>query len=179
MKEKRLKGFDFPVSFVLNVICRDTYQRQVTQHGCLPSLLGDGDKNWNSVRFGKIFSPGPTRAAKAEQKNRQNKPIEPTKEEPLSFVLFESPFTSVSTVSRGHPSLASLAICLAWHKRELRPLINTLFLPKFCFLWNTRGFYIGSKTISSGTTCGHGQTEKPADWVIEADILGNLHFKPE
>jgi hypothetical protein len=27
---------------------------------------------------------------------------------PLSFVLFESPFTSVSTVSRGHPSLVSL-----------------------------------------------------------------------
>jgi hypothetical protein len=34
---------------------------------------------------------------------------EPTKEGPLSFVLFESPFTSVSTVSRGHPSLVSLA----------------------------------------------------------------------
>jgi hypothetical protein len=35
------------------------------------------------------------------------------KEGPLSFVLFESPFTSVptSTVSRGHPSLAFLVIC--------------------------------------------------------------------
>jgi hypothetical protein len=30
--------------------------------------------------------------------------------EPLSFVLFEFPFTSVSTVSRGHhPSLVSVA----------------------------------------------------------------------
>ncbi len=29
-----------------------------------------------------------------------------TREGPLSFVLFESPFASVSTVSRGHPSLA-------------------------------------------------------------------------
>jgi hypothetical protein len=36
------------------------------------------------------------------------KPNKPTKEGPLSFVLFESPFTSVSTVSRGHPSLVSL-----------------------------------------------------------------------
>jgi hypothetical protein len=33
---------------------------------------------------------------------------EPTKEGPLSYVLLESPFASVSTVSRGHPSLASL-----------------------------------------------------------------------
>jgi hypothetical protein len=41
---------------------------------------------------------------------RQDKTSEPTKEEQLSFVLFESPFTSVSTVSRGqpHPSLVSL-----------------------------------------------------------------------
>jgi hypothetical protein len=30
-------------------------------------------------------------------------PNEPTKKGPLSFVLFESPFTSVSTDSRGHP----------------------------------------------------------------------------
>jgi hypothetical protein len=34
--------------------------------------------------------------------------VEPTKEKPFSFVLFESPFTSVSTVSRGHPSPVSL-----------------------------------------------------------------------
>jgi hypothetical protein len=37
-----------------------------------------------------------------------DKPNEQTKEGPLSFILSESPFTSVSTVSRGHPSLASL-----------------------------------------------------------------------
>jgi hypothetical protein len=35
-------------------------------------------------------------------------PNKPTKEEPFSFVLFEPPFTAVSTVSRGHPSLFSL-----------------------------------------------------------------------
>ncbi len=33
---------------------------------------------------------------------------EPTKEGPISFVLFESPLTSASTVSKGHPSLVSL-----------------------------------------------------------------------
>jgi hypothetical protein len=35
---------------------------------------------------------------------RHDKPNEPTMDGPLSFVLFESPFTSVSTVSRGNPS---------------------------------------------------------------------------
>ncbi len=39
---------------------------------------------------------------------RHDKTNKPTKEGPLSFVLFESPFTSVSTASRGHPSLVSL-----------------------------------------------------------------------
>ncbi len=37
-----------------------------------------------------------------------DKPNEPNKKEPLSFVPSESPFASVSTVSSGHPSLASL-----------------------------------------------------------------------
>jgi hypothetical protein len=41
--------------------------------------------------------------------HRHDKPNEPTKKGPLLFVLFESPFTSVSTVSRGHPSPVSLA----------------------------------------------------------------------
>jgi hypothetical protein len=36
--------------------------------------------------------------------HRHDKPNELTKEKPLSFVLFDSPLTSVSTVSRGHPS---------------------------------------------------------------------------
>ncbi len=67
-----------------------------------------------------IFCTGLTRAAKAGQKNikpvglqvsKKNinlKIYEPTKEGPLSYVLQESPFASVSTVSRGHPSLISL-----------------------------------------------------------------------
>jgi hypothetical protein len=39
-----------------------------------------------------------------------DKPNELTKEGPLSFVFFEPPFTSVSTVSRG-PPLYSLSVC--------------------------------------------------------------------
>jgi hypothetical protein len=35
---------------------------------------------------------------------------ETTKEGPLSFVLFEPPFTSVSTVNRGHIFLVSLGL---------------------------------------------------------------------
>jgi hypothetical protein len=58
----------------------------------------------------KIFCTGMTRAAKAEKNilYRHDNPNEPTKEGPLSFVLSESPFTSVSTISRGHPSLVTL-----------------------------------------------------------------------
>jgi hypothetical protein len=52
----------------------------------------------------KIFSTGPTRAAQAEKNylDRHDKHIEPTKERPLLFVLFESPSTSVSKVNSGH-----------------------------------------------------------------------------
>jgi hypothetical protein len=51
----------------------------------------------------KIFCTGPTKAAKAEQNLFYwlDKPNEPL----LAFVLFESPFTSISTVCRGHFSL--------------------------------------------------------------------------
>jgi hypothetical protein len=86
-------------------------KRQANQHGCLPTaqLAGRwGQRNWNSVWWGKkLFCTGPTRAAKAEQNifYRHDKPNEPTKDGPLSFVLSESPYTSVSTVSRGHPFL--------------------------------------------------------------------------
>ncbi len=84
---------------------------QATQHDYLPSLLGDGDKGIEIV-YGeeKNKCTGPTRAGKARQKPlyRHNYPNEPTKQGPHSFVLIESPFATVSTVSRGHPSLVSL-----------------------------------------------------------------------
>jgi hypothetical protein len=76
-------------------------------------LLDDGDKGIEIVYSEeKIFCTGPTRAAKAEQNlfYLHDKPNELVKKGPLSFVFFESPFTSVSTVSRGHPSLVSLII---------------------------------------------------------------------
>ncbi len=46
-------------------------KRQATQHGCLPSLLGDGGKGI-AIEYGekgKKNCTGPTRAAKAEQKS--------------------------------------------------------------------------------------------------------------
>jgi hypothetical protein len=52
--------------------------------------------------------------------DRYDKPNEATKEEPLSFVLFESPFASVSTLGRGHPSLVSLG---GSGKESLEPLV--------------------------------------------------------
>jgi hypothetical protein len=75
-------------------------KRPATRHDCLPSLLGDGVK-WIEIVYGetKIICSGPTRA---------EEPMEPTKEGPLSYVLPESPFASVSTVSRGHPYLVFL-----------------------------------------------------------------------
>jgi hypothetical protein len=53
----------------------------------------------------KNIGTGLTRAAKAGQKSLvhywHDKPNKPTNEEPLSFVLFESTFTSVSTIIKG------------------------------------------------------------------------------
>jgi hypothetical protein len=79
----------------------------VTQQDWLPSLLGDWDKGIETV-YGEektaVFCTEPTRAAKAEKNllYRHGKPNKPRKG-PLSLVLFESPFTSVSTV-RASPS---------------------------------------------------------------------------
>ncbi len=73
----------------------------------MPSLLGDGDKG---IKI--LYGEGTT--ANYGSQGRKNllywddKPNEPTKKGPLSFVLFESPFTSVLTVSRSHLSLVSL-----------------------------------------------------------------------
>ncbi len=78
-------------------------KRQATQHGCLPSLLGDGNKGieieygeeGNKIVLGQLKQP-------RQNKNllfRHDKPNEPTKKGPLSCVLVESTFTSVSTQS--------------------------------------------------------------------------------
>jgi hypothetical protein len=75
--------------------------------------VGDGDKliEKNSARRGKKYFVLGGLEQPRQDKNplyRHEEPNEPTKEGPLSFVLFESPFASVSTVSRDHPSLVYL-----------------------------------------------------------------------
>jgi hypothetical protein len=76
-------------------------------------LLTDGDKGIEIMydEEKKIFCTGPTRAAKAETKiscTGTTSPMNQPRKIPFSFVLFEFPFTSVLTVSRGHTSLVSL-----------------------------------------------------------------------
>ncbi len=60
-------------------------KRQATQHGCLSSLLGDGDK-WTVIVYGekKKISTEPTGAAMAEKNllYLHDKPNDPIKEEP-------------------------------------------------------------------------------------------------
>jgi hypothetical protein len=56
-----------------------------------------------------------------------DKPNQPTKEGPLSYVLLEPPFASVSTVSRGHPLLASLVFNPFQHLLEIIPLGNLFY----------------------------------------------------
>ncbi len=76
-----------------------------------PACWAMGPKHWNSAWWVKrYFALGRLEQTKAGQKYlyQHDEPDELTKDEQLSFVRFESPFTSVSTVSRGHPSLAFL-----------------------------------------------------------------------
>jgi hypothetical protein len=69
--------------------------RQATMHGCLHSLLGDGDKGSEIVYCEKkMFCTGPIRAAKAEQKSLA---LARQAQQTNQVVLFESPFISVST----------------------------------------------------------------------------------
>jgi hypothetical protein len=66
---------------------------------------------WNSIRrWNKYFVPGRLEQPRQNKNllSQHDKPNEPTEEGPFSFVLFESPFFLVSTVSRGHPSVIYL-----------------------------------------------------------------------
>ncbi len=70
-------------------------------------------------------------------------PNEPAKEGPLSYVLLESPFASVSTVSSGHPYLVSMVLPLKWlSSRQLEDSDQDLGAASAC---NIRS---GSKQIS-------------------------------
>ncbi len=76
----------------------------------LPSQVAGpwGHINWSSVRWGKKYFVLGWPEQPRQDKSflyRHDELNEPTNKGPLSFVLFESPFTSVSTISRGHPSL--------------------------------------------------------------------------
>jgi hypothetical protein len=62
-----------------------------------------------------------------------DKPKEPNKEGPLTFLLFEPQFTSVSTVGRIHPSLVSLRFTLEAVEAKgrllaLEPLLRTFLM---------------------------------------------------
>ncbi len=98
--------------------------RQLTQHGCLPSLLGVGPKSIEIVcgEEKKYFVLG-----RVQNKNlfyRHDKPTEPTKKGPLSFVLFESPLTSVS-IRQQRPPLDSL-VSLVAPNEPCVPFLNQL-----------------------------------------------------
>jgi hypothetical protein len=78
--------------------------RLATQHDWLPSLLGDGGKCIEIVNGEeKLFFTGTTKTAKEGQKYLVNarQAQRTILGRTLTFALFESPFTSVSTVSRG------------------------------------------------------------------------------
>jgi hypothetical protein len=89
-------------------VCRDTNQRHTLTDrppstAAFPACWAMGPKEFKLCMVRKkYYVLEPTRAAKTGQKSlvQTDKPNEPTKKGPLSFVLFESPFTSVSTVSR-------------------------------------------------------------------------------
>jgi hypothetical protein len=69
MKKMPTRPFIFTV---VSMIPPETHtKRQATQQGCLPSLLGDGDKGIEIVYCEEknILCTGPTRAAKEEQKS--------------------------------------------------------------------------------------------------------------
>jgi hypothetical protein len=106
-------NFSYPISSGTQLLAKpETHiKRQVTRHDCLLSLLGDGDNCPEICRvwWGKTyFVLGRLQATKSWQISLVPAQREQTKEGPL--VLLESPFASVSTVSRGHYSLASVAV---------------------------------------------------------------------
>jgi hypothetical protein len=92
----------------------ETYiKRRATQHSCLTSLLGDGDKRIGIVHGEeyKYFLLGGLEQPR-QNKNllyRKTRPANQPKKEPLSTVLVHI-HLSFKPVIRGHPSLVSLGI---------------------------------------------------------------------
>ncbi len=115
---------------------RDTH-KETGDPAQLPSLIAGqwGHRNWNSERRGKKYFVVGRLEQPSQNKNllyRHDKPSETTKEGPLSFS-----FTSISTVSRGHPSIISLPstpvpthlILKALYSFSLRSYANSLRPP--------------------------------------------------
>jgi hypothetical protein len=102
-------------------------KKPATQHGCPLSLLGDGDKSIEIVYDEeKKFVLGLLKQPK-KNKNllyKHDKPNEPTKEGSPSFVLFESPFTSVSTVSLVFTEMPAVPSCV--YNLELAQISNPI-----------------------------------------------------
>jgi hypothetical protein len=89
----------------------------------------------------KIFCTGLTTEKPRQNKNlfyRHDEPNEPTKEGPLSFVLFESPFISVSTVSRGHPSLVFLVLPWSVGLVSMDPEFSNQYILSRCVVLSRR-----------------------------------------
>jgi hypothetical protein len=91
-------------------------KRKATQHGCLPILLGEGDKGIEIV-YGEeknILYWADYIVARCWTKPDTTGPTnQPRKDPPfLSFVLFESPIASVFSRQQGPLSIVYLALTL-------------------------------------------------------------------
>ncbi len=88
------------------------YQRYIYRRPSMPACLGCWAMGTNYVKKCTVrkinLLPGLLEQPKQDQNlfYRNDESNESTKEESLSFVLFKSSFTSVSTAGRGHPSLS-------------------------------------------------------------------------
>ncbi len=101
-----------------------------------------GHINLNSVQWGKFFILGWPEQPRFNKSilHRHDEPHEPSKEGTLSIVIFDSSFTSVSTVSRVHPSLISLVWTIEKEEyREKTEIVHRstyrVSLTLQCYIW--------------------------------------------
>ncbi len=102
----------------------ETYiKRQGTQHGCLPSLLGDGEQGIKIAYGEEKYILGRLEPPR-QNKNllfRYDMPNKPAKKRPLSFVLFESPLQGppLSSLSGYHPMRAGVESSVQGEKENV------------------------------------------------------------
>ncbi len=159
-------------------IIRDR-RRGTAQLHAYAACWARGKMKWNSIRWERK-NCGPVRAAKAEKNLLywHYEPSEPTKEGHLLYILLESPFASVSTVSRGHPSLVSLVSLyhLDWYFACLHTCIerhlavgwtshifDTLTIIWYCKQRLDRSCLINLSCLTKSAGPGH--------WVNYEDVL--------